>query len=172
MLFRSDLIALSDQDDVWLPQKLERLEAEFISRPQAGLVFSDAEIVDENLSSLGVRLWDQVGFDRQMQRRVDRGHALDVLLPGWTITGATMAFRSEFCDLVLPIPIDLPMIHDGWIALAIAAVAEVVFVPEPLIQYRQHSHQQIGAPTQAAPGRRKAIKSVDGLRAAMRSTNS
>ena len=38
------------------------------------------------------------------------------------------------------------MIHDGWIALTIAAVADVVALDEPLIQYRQHERQQIGAP--------------------------
>ena len=45
------------------------------------------------------------------------------------------------------------MIHDGWIALTIAAVADVVAIDEPLIQYRQHAQQQIGAPArkQTAP---------------------
>ena len=45
------------------------------------------------------------------------------------------------------------MIHDGWIALTIAAVADVVAIEEPLIQYRQHGRQQIGAPArvEAAP---------------------
>jgi len=39
------------------------------------------------------------------------------------------------------------MIHDGWIALTIAAVADVIMIDEPLIKYRQHERQQIGAPT-------------------------
>ena len=38
------------------------------------------------------------------------------------------------------------MIHDGWIALTVAAVADVVAIEEPLIKYRQHARQQIGAP--------------------------
>jgi len=41
------------------------------------------------------------------------------------------------------------MIHDGWIALTIAAVADVVPIEEPLIKYRQHARQQIGAPARA-----------------------
>ena len=41
------------------------------------------------------------------------------------------------------------MIHDGWIALTIAAVADVVLIEEPLIKYRQHAQQQIGAPARA-----------------------
>jgi hypothetical protein len=57
-----------------------------------------------------------------------------------------MAFRSEFVKLSLPIPDGIAMIHDGWIALTVAAVAEVAMIEEPLIKYRQHATQQIGAP--------------------------
>jgi len=41
------LIALSDQDDVWLPEKLARTESLFATRPEVGAVFTDAEMVDE-----------------------------------------------------------------------------------------------------------------------------
>ena len=62
-----DIIALSDQDDIWLPQKLERLEAEFAADPGVGLVFSDAELTDEKLAPLGVRLWRET-FKRRDQK--------------------------------------------------------------------------------------------------------
>ena len=42
------------------------------------------------------------------------------------------------------------MIHDGWIALTIAAVAGVVSIDEPLIKYRQHHKQLVGAPSRSA----------------------
>src|SRR6185503_4811707 len=114
---------------------------------RTGLVFSDAEIVDENLNSTGRRMWNEVGFDAHQQKLVTQGRALDVLITGWTVTGATMAFRSEYRNLSLPIPTNIQMIHDGWIALTIAAVADVIMIDEPLIKYRQHERQQIGAPT-------------------------
>jgi glycosyltransferase involved in cell wall biosynthesis len=158
-----ELIALSDQDDVWMPRKLERMEEVFDRRPEVGLVFTDAEIVDEALRPLGENLWERVGFDRRMRRLVGGGRALDVLLPGWTVTGATMAFRSEFKPLVLDIPEDLAMIHDGWVALVVAAVAGVALIDEPLIKYRQHSRQQIGAPKKKAG----ASVGVGELRAAL-----
>jgi glycosyltransferase involved in cell wall biosynthesis len=145
-LCAGDLIALCDQDDVWMTGKLERIEAVFGARPRVGLVFTDAELVDESLRPLGHRLWERVGFDDEMRRLVGVGRALDVLLPGWTVTGATMAFRSAFTPLVLEIPDDLAMIHDGWIALIVGAVADVSFIDEPLVKYRQHPRQQIGAP--------------------------
>ncbi|MFL6230749.1 MAG: glycosyltransferase family 2 protein [Pyrinomonadaceae bacterium] len=161
-LCTGDLIALSDQDDVWLPQKLERLAAYFAAQPCTGMVFSDAEVVDENLRSTGRSLWNLVGFADAEQRLIRCGRALDVLLPGWTVTGATMAFRATFKGLVLEIPDDLPVIHDGWIGAVVAAVAGVEFITEPLIKYRQHPRQQIGAPPRGAAEmtRQSGLRSV------------
>ena len=145
-LCSGDVIALSDQDDVWRADKLELIEDAFYKSPKAGVVFSDAEIVDENLKSLERKMWDDIGFDAHKRKLVRSGRALDVLITGWTVTGATMAFRSEFIKLSLPIPDGIAMIHDGWIALTVASVAGVVMIEEPLIKYRQHGRQQIGAP--------------------------
>jgi glycosyltransferase involved in cell wall biosynthesis len=168
-LCRGDIIALADQDDVWLPEKLRRLEDCFESEPGVGLVFTDAEVVDEELRPLGYRLWQSVGFDDAARRLVRGGRVLDVLLPGWTVTGATMAFRAGFRDLVLEIPTDLALIHDGWIALLIASVAGVSFIDEPLIKYRQHARQQIGAKERKDDG---GPAGLDGARKALRRTNS
>jgi len=140
-----DLIALSDQDDVWRPGKLATIERCFHDNPEVGLVFSDADLVDAALNPLGARLWPRIGFDHRRQSFWRARGALAALVPGRTVTGATMAFRSSFRALVLPAPEGIaPMIHDGWIALAIAAVAGVAFIEEPLIAYRQHEAQQIG----------------------------
>jgi glycosyltransferase involved in cell wall biosynthesis len=147
-LCTGDVIALSDQDDVWHENKLEVIGTAFERNPKTGLVFSDAQIVDENLNPLNRRMWEEVGLDAHKQKLVAHGRALDVLITGWTVTGATMAFRSEYRNLALPIPTDIQMIHDGWIALTVASVADVVMLDEPLIKYRQHEHQQIGAPKQ------------------------
>ena len=141
-----EVIALSDQDDVWRADKLAMIEKTFFKNPGIGMVFSDAEIVDDQLGTLGRRLWNESGFDKEKQGLIRSGKAFDVLLPAWWVTGATMAFQAKFKDLVLPIPTNLPMIHDGWISLMIAAVAKVTFIEEPLILYRQHDRQQLGAP--------------------------
>ncbi|MFN2513707.1 MAG: glycosyltransferase family 2 protein [Pyrinomonadaceae bacterium] len=169
-LCEGDVIALSDQDDVWLPEKLSRIEDCFLRNLKVGLVFTDAEVVDEDLQPLGYSLWDSVGFDNIHRQLVRTGRVLDVLLPGWTVTGATMAFRSVFKNLVLEIPTNLALIHDGWIALMIASVADVAFIEEKLIKYRQHALQQIGAKE------RKALESgaaeLGGVKEAMRRKNS
>jgi glycosyltransferase involved in cell wall biosynthesis len=140
-----DFIALSDQDDIWLPAKLAQLEAEFDRAPSVGLIFSDAEIIEEAGSRAGSSMWEQLPLRPAELRRLQSSRALDELLPGATVTGATMAFRSRFKELVLPIPDGLTIIHDGWLAVMVAAVSEVLPLPAPLVRYRQHSGQQIGA---------------------------
>lgn len=144
-LCNGDVIALSDQDDVWRPDKLQLIQEAF-KKQSTSLVFSDAELVDKNLKPLNRRMWNEVGFDEHKKKLLRSGRALEVLVTGWTVTGATMAFRTGFKNICLPVPDGIAMIHDGWIALTIAAVGEVVALDEPLIQYRQHDRQQVGAP--------------------------
>lgn len=145
-LCRGEAIFLCDQDDVWHEDKLARMEAAFTAAPEAGFVFSNAEVVDEDLRSLS-KLIDgrKENFPSAQPFRI-----FPLLLPVNRVTGATMAFRSTFSDLVLPIPLDTVFQHDGWIALIIAAVAPAVFLDEPLIKYRQHSAQQIGVSVPAS----------------------
>jgi hypothetical protein len=144
-LCSGDYIALSDQDDVWLPGKLAQLEAEFDRAPNVGLIFTDAEVVDEDTRSAGYTLWEKLPFGSDERRRLRGGKAIDELLQGATVTGATMAFRARFKELVLPIPDDLAIIHDAWITILVAAVSKVLPYAAPLIRYRQHGGQQVGA---------------------------
>jgi glycosyltransferase involved in cell wall biosynthesis len=140
-LCEAEIIALSDQDDVWYPHKLEELGTLLTSG--ADLVFSDADVVDARLTHQGYRLWETVLFGRREQLRVEKGKAFDVLLRRNVVTGATMAFRSGLREFVLPIP--EIWVHDGWIALHAAAVGNIMHVEEPLVAYRQHGSNQIGA---------------------------
>jgi glycosyltransferase involved in cell wall biosynthesis len=137
------IIALCDQDDIWEAGKLATIAEAFSREPTLGLVFSDADICDESGQSLGYRLWESVGFTGRLRRRLVRGSAFEVILRQNVVTGATMAFRSRYRDLVLPI--DAEWMHDGWIALLIAAVAPVRAIARPLVSYRQHAAQSIGA---------------------------
>jgi len=153
-----DIIALSDQDDVWLPGKLGRIEATFAGSPAAAMVFTDAELVDETLRALGLRLWPCVYFGSRQQRRLRRGGAFDLLLTHNICTGATMAFRAQYKDLLLPI--HPGWVHDGWIALLLAAAGQVEAVAEPLILYRQHGRQQIGAKAPTLIGQYRHAKTM------------
>ena len=170
-LCAGDVIALSDQDDYWLPEKLARVEEALSSALDVGMVFSDAEIVDESLRPLGCRLWQYLKFERGEQKSVRGGNAFDLLLARNIVVGATMAFRSRFKELILPIPDEFDLrfddgrilIHDGWLSLLITATAGVAVIDEPLIMYRQHPKQQVGA--KSPPGAEAA--DGGGLRAAL-----
>lgn len=137
-----DVIFLCDQDDVWYPDKMARIEERLVQDPRAGAAFTDADVVGEDLRPRGRRLWDTVRFSPGEQTRVAACDAFPVLLKHPVVTGATMAFRSVYRDLVLPIPES--WVHDAWISLLIGAASHLVPVPEALIAYRQHGGNQIG----------------------------
>jgi hypothetical protein len=143
-LCSEEIIALSDQDDVWMDEKLARFEELFHQRPEVGLIFSDADLVDQRTSRTGETLWARIGFGRAEAERFRAGKGFDQLLKGSTVTGATLAFRARFKELVLPIPNDLSLIHDSWIALLLAAVTNILPLNEPLVLYRKHEGQQVG----------------------------
>jgi glycosyltransferase involved in cell wall biosynthesis len=143
-----DLIFLCDQDDIWEPQKVAAFETAFLDQPDVGLVFSDAELIDDAGRPIGRRAWQTswLKFDPALYDDWDRGGAFRRILKGNVVTGAAMAFRGKFRDLVLPFPADLGQwnIHDGWIALLVSAVARVAPLSFPYIRYRVHSGQSQG----------------------------
>ncbi|MDA8179770.1 MAG: glycosyltransferase family 2 protein [Deltaproteobacteria bacterium] len=142
-LCSGDVIALCDQDDVWAAPKLARLMEALDADSRLDVVFSDAEITDGDMRLLGTRLWDSVGFSRAERRSFEGGDAFKVLIKHNVVTGATMAFRSRMRTRALPIP---PLwVHDGWIALLAAVSGGIAMLPEPMIRYRRHAAQQIGA---------------------------
>ena len=147
------IIALSDQDDVWCASKLQTLCTAFEEHPEVGLIFTDAEIVDEHLASLKTRLWPYAKFTPEKQQQLRQGQAFDLFLAYNHVTGATMAFRAMLKEVVLPIPHNIGLIHDGWIALMGAALVRVMALEMPLILYRQHTSQQMGT----RPGQRPKI---------------
>jgi hypothetical protein len=72
------------------------------------------------------------------------------------VTGATLLFRAEWRHLLLPVPPQA--VHDAWFALLLSAVGPVVAVSEPLIDYRQHGANQIGAARQSIGARVRAVR--------------
>lgn len=145
-LCSGDLIALCDQDDVWCPHKLQMIERRFEADAELGLVFSNGYLIDERGRQLPGTMWSKFRFGRRLQRMLKSSRACDLLLSRFFVTGATVAFRSKFRDLCLPVPKGLEtFIHDRWIAVMIGAVAPVEAIQDKLIAYRLHPRQQMGA---------------------------
>ena len=144
-----EIIALSDQDDLWLPYKLEEMHQAFLTDPNTALVFSDAALIDPAGQPLGIGLTAAKRLEASIQSLPDCRAAFGALLASNFITGATLAFRATLKPVLLPIP-DGPLLHDGWIALTAAAVGRIAYLDRPLIQYRQHPGQQTRALAEAA----------------------
>src|SRR6202789_3618532 len=106
-LCEGNLIALSDQDDIWYPIRLERSEQEFAAHPEAGLVFSDGDIINDHDQLAGMRLWPHFGFVGEAKERLLAGDRT-VLVKNRFVTGATVMFRSRLREGSLPI-------GPGWI---------------------------------------------------------
>ncbi|MGO9452555.1 MAG: glycosyltransferase [Candidatus Binataceae bacterium] len=160
-LCSGDVVCLCDQDDVWYPDKLERIEKLFSIVPSVGVMFSDADLVDETLRPIGRTLHECFGCLQRTDILLKGGsQAVEVLLPKrFAMFGNTLAFRTRFKHLALPMPEEIraPFLkgfHDVWIAVLIASVADLAVLCEPLLAYRQHGGQSGGSPLRDPLGRR------------------
>ena len=136
-----DFIAFADQDDLWEVNKLETLIPHF-DNPRTLLVHSDARLIDAKGREMG-SLMGALRLTARERRALRGGRALDALLRRNLVTGATMVIRRTLLDTALPIPEG--WIHDEWLALVAALQGGVVFDQRPLVRYRQHGANQIGA---------------------------
>jgi glycosyltransferase involved in cell wall biosynthesis len=138
-----DLVALSDQDDVWHPERLERLAAAFDREPGLALVHSDARLVDGTGADAGVGLLESLEVTPWERAEIHAGRAFDVFLRRNLVTGATAVASRGLVDVALPVPPG--WIHDEWLAIVGAAIGRVDLLEEKLTDYRQHGGNQIGA---------------------------
>jgi glycosyltransferase involved in cell wall biosynthesis len=138
-----DVIALSDQDDLWDPDRLERLVARLDGAPDVVAVHSDARLVDAEGHPLGSTLFRAIRLSGSERRAVDRGRAFEVLLRRNVATGATMVLTRALRDAALPIPEG--WIHDEWLAMVASIAGELRREDRALTGYRQHGGNEIGA---------------------------
>lgn len=140
---KGEYIAMSDQDDVWGCLKLESLmslmhclEAD-VGCETPILVFSDATIVDSHLNVLHSSFQSYHGFDLS---RV----SLASLLVENISPGCCMLVNKALAELAMPLPEDALM-HDGWLMLVAKAFGKIGYVDQPLVKYRQHDRNAVGA---------------------------
>ena len=139
----ADYIALSDQDDVWIPDKLmismmriRDLEAIYGSdRPLA--MFSDLVLVNQD-----GRLISPSFLSYQCLNPFKT--SIDDLSLQNVATGCTMLFNRALIKTALPFPDEIIQ-HDWWLALVASRLGAITFEPQPLVMYRQHSNNIIGA---------------------------
>jgi glycosyltransferase involved in cell wall biosynthesis len=136
-------IALADQDDRWLPHKIESLLAHAESKD---LVCSDAFLIDDQGKRRETTLWD---FART---RVPGENAFHSLLFSNFVTGCTTLFRRDLLEDAWPVPAG-EKYHDWWLALLAARRGGIAVAPRPLVEYRLHSGNDTGAVASSSPRR-------------------
>lgn len=139
----SDYIMFADADDVWLPDKIQKtrdamlaLEARY-GRDCPLLVHTDLAVVDAALQPIAPSLF-------RYEKLSPGRNAFKQLLVQNNVTGCTVMINRALHKLVPGNP-GCSVMHDWWLALAAAAFGHIGVVDEPLILYRQHGGNQVGA---------------------------
>ena len=138
---RGDLIALSDQDDRWHPERLMRSASMFEAQPDTALVFTNGSLIDDTGQPLPGLLWQRFGFRGDAFRRFAAGD-YGLLCRGRFVTGATMMLRRSALANAFPIPPE--WVHDAWLSIVLSFHGNVIALDEALIEYRIHAQQQVG----------------------------
>ena len=135
-----DLIFLSDQDDIWCFDKVEKI-LKYLKNYDC--VVSDAKIIDGN---------DFIIADSFYKiNKSKKGFLHNFIKNGYL--GCTMAFTKKIKDISLPFPNKIPM-HDSWIGLLSEIYGKTIFIDEQLICYRRHGNNA----SQSAEKSRNSLK--------------
>ncbi len=146
-LTTGDYIFLSDQDDLWMPEKVEKTLQVFKENPTAEGVFSNANLIDDKNNFLfdnKISLWDSVYFfENKIPKPIDLYRIL--VLKGNFLTGATFCIKKEVKEFCFPFKtLDKDFLHDEWFAYILSERNTLFYSTEKLISYRIHNNQQIG----------------------------
>ena len=120
-------IFLSDQDDIWMEDKVE-IVLKVFEKEKCNVVVHDARVINENgemLSSFFEYRHSRVGIIKNIWKN--------------TYIGCCMAFDSSIKKYILPIPNNIEM-HDQWIGILGETKGKNSFIKEKLIDYRRHEH--------------------------------
>jgi len=124
-LCNGELIALCDQDDIWHAEKIA-LQVNAIDGNM--LVYHDSEFVNEDGTGMNKKMSDIINFYR--------GDEPEAFLFFNCVSGHTVLMKRELLDYALPLKTGF--FHDWWLAYVATNVGKIDFIPECLVQYRQH----------------------------------
>lgn len=144
-----DLLCYCDQDDVWDGKKLAILAKKFqnVDSKKPLLVFSDLCIVDDHLNELHPSFISRIsvgGYSKHIQR--------DFIQVDNIVPGCALVCNRALLESAVPFP-EHTIMHDWWIVLVALKNGSIVFVPEKLVQYRQHAENTVGARRLSTPAK-------------------
>lgn len=124
---KGDIIFLSDQDDVWVENKVEIILNQL---KKYDLIVSDAFITDEKLNITNESLFSEVNSNRGILKNIIKN----------TYYGCCMAFKREVLKKALPFPKTREIGHDLWLGIIADRYFKVKFLKEKLIYFRRHEN--------------------------------
>jgi glycosyltransferase involved in cell wall biosynthesis len=146
-LASGDVVFLSDQDDIWYPDKVQRFIAAFDQSPEVTLVVSDARVVNGRGDLVAESYFaTRGGFSAGLVHNIIKCKFL----------GCTMAFRQSMVRRCLPFPPDIPM-HDVWMGCLNAIYGKTCLLDLPLMDYRRHD-------ANVTPHKRRGLATIAGDR--------
>ncbi len=132
-LCSGEYIALSDQDDLWDANKIEVLLDKI---QNADLAYSDARLID------GLNKILHPSFTGFSNKQVQNTGFINLCINN-TVTGCTILVRKNILSKAIPFPTVIP--HDHWLALVASDGNGIKYYDHPLISYRQHDNNALGA---------------------------
>ncbi|NNU98275.1 glycosyltransferase family 2 protein [Geobacillus sp. DSP4a] len=135
-----DFYAYCDQDDIWEEHKISSLVRK-IKSEEALICYSDLSVINENdiiISKSFKR------FSKRIQH-VFGEKKYGYFLRRNSISGCAMLIRSDVAKESLPFPEYKYYVHDHWLTLFASCKGKIAYIEEPLVRYRIHSNNQIGA---------------------------
>lgn len=136
LLCSGKYIALSDQDDFWLPEHLEILYKEIVTG-KYDLVGGNAILVDANNKEIGGMLITNGVFPKSKEEWQNR------LLHKNLFQGAALMFSRDILEKALPFPTKIG-VHDWWLALVASECKGVSYIDTAILRYRQHGNNVTG----------------------------
>ena len=138
----ADIVFTSDQDDVWVPERVALLTQVFEQHPDVLLVHTDATLVDAAGRDMGTTLLGELQLSAVERAAIHAGEAFAIYCRRNVVTGATVAIRQSLLQMARPFPGNV--YHDAWLALLAAAAGQVRLLDLPTIHYRQHGNNLVG----------------------------
>jgi glycosyltransferase involved in cell wall biosynthesis len=142
--------AFCDQDDIWLPGKLQleltrmqQIEQQHRTATPI-LIYTDLQVVDASLTVQAKSLWQQNGLANAQHP------PLAQLLADNTVTGCTALINRALANRISDMP-PTTLMHDHWAALIAAGTGIIEGIPEATVLYRQHSNNVVGAVASKSP---------------------
>lgn len=132
-----DYVALGDQDDIWLPNKLELTmqsmedaEGKYGSNTPL-LVHTDLKVINADGQEIAP------SFNKLRKFRLVKKTSLKALLVQNIVTGCTVLINRPLINVATPVPGSAVM-HDWWLALVASARGKIIYEPRPTVLYRRH----------------------------------